>query len=642
VDANARRRWIAAVVVFGILLVAVLGFIHGRALSALHRAAREVASEHNLRFTLRRLPATPASRFDWITTPAVFSQAAEFHDHLFLCGPAGLYEYDAAGSLRRRFRVGNELPSSPLTRMAVATLADADRPELLIVTAGDGILAFDGAGLRQIRPADPAARRITAILPLTSGRLLLGTAKLGVLVYDGKRLQPFHPTLATVHVTALAGTEADLWVGTVTRGVLHWHGGQTDSFTESAGLPDPQVLSLLVQGERAFVGTPLGVAEFRQGSFARVVARGAFARDLGLSHGSLFVGTLDQGVVRLPLAANPFPAGLASRAVNLPDVLQIFSSGGSLFALARHGLYALAGDDPRANLLRPSGAVLTDADVSALSLAPDGKLWVGFFDRGLDILDAAGRRARHVENDRVFCVNRIVPLRKSGSTAVATANGLVLFGPEGRQRQVLTRADGLISSHVTDVVLDSGRMIVATPAGVTFLDPGGARSLYAFQGLVNNHVYALAEAGGRILAGTLGGLSLLDKEQVVASYTTANSHLDFNWISAVVPLDGGWMVGTYGGGIVRLDASGRFHSYDVATAGFDVNPNAMLATSRYVLAGTLGSGLYVYDRPSARWSRVTVGLPSENVTALAAGNGFLYIGTDNGLVRIRERHLEQQ
>jgi ligand-binding sensor domain-containing protein len=40
-----------------------------------------------------------------------------------------------------------------------------------------------------------------------------------------------------------------------------------------------------------------------------------------------------------------------------------------------------------------------------------------------------------------------------------------------------------------------------------------------------------------------------------------------------------------------------------------------------------------------RWQFVSQGLPSLNVTALDARNGRLYIGTDNGLVRIPENEL---
>jgi ligand-binding sensor domain-containing protein len=65
----------------------------------------------------------------------------------------------------------------------------------------------------------------------------------------------------------------------------------------------------------------------------------------------------------------------------------------------------------------------------------------------------------------------------------------------------------------------------------------------------------------------------------------------------------------------------------------------MLATDQHIFAGTLGKGLYVYDRGTNRWSVITQGLPSLTVTALAAGKGFIYVGTDNGLVRIPEQNL---
>jgi ligand-binding sensor domain-containing protein len=60
-----------------------------------------------------------------------------------------------------------------------------------------------------------------------------------------------------------------------------------------------------------------------------------------------------------------------------------------------------------------------------------------------------------------------------------------------------------------------------------------------------------------------------------------------------------------------------------------------------LLAGTMGQGLYVMDRKSGRWCALTEGLPSLNVTALAAANGIVYVGTDNGLLRIPEQRLER-
>jgi ligand-binding sensor domain-containing protein len=223
---------------------------------------------------------------------------------------------------------------------------------------------------------------------------------------------------------------------------------------------------------------------------------------------------------------------------------------------------------------------------------------------------------------------------------VATANGLVLFDRAGNPQQVLARSDGLIADHVTDVVSYRGGLALATPGGLTFLGSGGARSLYAFHGLVNNHVYALAVSGDRLLAGTLGGLSVLDREAILTSYTTATSGLRHNWITAIVSIGRDWMIGTYGAGIIRLDSNGHFQTFENASANIVVNPGAMLATDWHVFVGTLGKGLWVYDRDADRWRRIEEGLPSTNVTALAAGGGILYVGTDNGLVRIAEQDLD--
>jgi len=99
------------------------------------------------------------------------------------------------------------------------------------------------------------------------------------------------------------------------------------------------------------------------------------------------------------------------------------------------------------------------------------------------------------------------------------------------------------------------------------------------------------------------------------------------------------MIGTYGSGVLALDSQGKFHTFQTATTSTEINPNAMLVTKDHVFAGSLDRGLYVYDREKERWTVVTDGLPSMNVTALAEGNGYIYVGTDNGLVRIEESKL---
>src|SRR5207302_6805494 len=126
------------------------------------------------------------------------------------------------------------------------------------------------------------------------------------------------------------------------------------------------------------------------------------------------------------------------------------------------------------------GARLTDRNISALNVDQAGKLWVGYFDRGLDILEPGFDHVTHFEDDHVFCVNRIAGDNDGSLTAVATANGLVLFDASQKPRRVLGKAEGLIANHVTDVILrPGGGITAATPAGLTTIDPSGTSSLYA-------------------------------------------------------------------------------------------------------------------------------------------------------------------
>ncbi len=606
---------------------------------AIRRAAEDVRAEHDLRFVVQLLAPVPNRGFEVVSSPQVFLQATRFQDHLFIAGPTGLLEYEPGGSLLRHYAVGSELPGSRLVALAPAVLSDSREPELVIATASAGILAFNGRAFRQILPANADARAINVILPAASGHLLFGTKKRGVMVYDGKRITVLHPRLDALYVTALAGTESDLWVGTLNGGVLHFHSGEIDTFAEAEGLPDRQVQSLAVSGDTTYVGTVTGVAVFDSGQFSHVLAPGVLATALLGTPTQLYVGSEDQGVIVIPLEGRrPNPS--LGQGSQLGEVRQLFSSGDAVFAVARNGLFRMK---PHAfgweRVLDASSAVLTDRNISALAADTNGQLWVGYFDRGLDLLDSENRPTRHVEDEHVFCVNRIVPEGKTGGVDVATANGLVRFDRSGNEEQVLTKADGLIADHVTDVAAYRGGLALATPAGLTFLDSNGARSMYAFHGLVNNHVYALGVAGDELMAGTLGGLSRLNRGDIAANYTTTTSSLKHNWITAVVPVGAEWMVGTYGAGVLGLDTSGRFHTFETASGPLEVNPNAMLVTPDYVLAGTLGDGLYLYDRQAGRWSVIHDGLPSLNVTALAASRGYIYIGTDNGLVRIPEQKL---
>jgi ligand-binding sensor domain-containing protein len=638
-----------APLVVGITLAGLVAFTLWETVRAYRKASADVLSSSAFAFHVKSLDFHTVPGVNWVSATAGWQDAAGFQGHLYVATANSLTEFEGSGKALRHFRVGMELPPAPIVALATGVVGDSRELELVMATAGEGLVAFNGSSFRQIRTDDATARDVTAVLPLSTGRVLFGTSKRGVLVYDGRRITTFHEKLQGLQVTALAGSDGDVWVGTLDRGVLHWHAGEVESLAESQGLPDRQVLALSLAGTTAYIGTPAGVAEVSDGKVKRVLAQGVFARSLLARDGVLLVGTLEEGIVEVPLTpgrmGSPRPRGSPVPA----QVEQLTEIEGKVYAVGPEGLFTGGTHGGWSPVIAREGAILSDRNVSALSIDPSGRLWVGYFDHGLDVLDLQRGSARHIEDQHLFCINRIVQAPDGKVTLVATANGLVVMDSATNEEQVLTKEDGLIADHVTDVALTKGdgklergglpAMVIATPAGLTFMDASGMRSMYAFHGLVNNHAYAVASDGDKLMVGTLGGVSELESGVVRASFTTSNSGLKHNWVTSVVKVGDAWFVGTYGAGVMRYSNESGWESFaDLQALGADavINPNAMLVTPTKVYAGTLGRGLWIYDRGTERWSAWTAGLPSRNVTALASDGAHIYVGTDNGLVSIQQ------
>ena len=508
-----RRLLIWAVVLSATLVAGGVLLVWVRTERTLRRSRVETVEAAKIAFDLGDVRPAETG-FSELGAPNSYTAAVLFQGKMVLAGLGGLRIGlpDAAGS--RLLRTGAELPPVAITGLAVGVVRGDARPRLIVATRGEGLLFLDdasGGTVRQLRPREAGLRDVTAVAVLASGELLIGTRDKGLLRYDGKTLGYFSQGLTGVPVTGLAAEGAEFWVGTRDRGVFHWHAGEIDRFDRDSGLPDGQVESIALKDGKAFVGTPLGVEEFDGGKPARVLANGFFAHALAVDGERLLVGSIDQGILTVPLSDGA--AGRRAIRGDVADAVRAESfvaADVDLFAVTASGLARHErGGGWAASRAADAGAslVLADRNVSALGFAPDGELWVGYFDHGLDVVNLATSRVRHVEDDHVFCVNRIVGDAARGTVDVATANGLVLFDTAGRERQVMLRRDGLIADQVTDVAFTRSGTVVATPAGITFIDAGGVSSLYGFQGLVNNHVYALAsDAGsGTLMAGTLAG-----------------------------------------------------------------------------------------------------------------------------------------
>jgi ligand-binding sensor domain-containing protein len=136
---------------------------------------------------------------------------------------------------------------------------------------------------------------------------------------------------------------------------------------------------------------------------------------------------------------------VALRTPSGPNVTTLIASGDAVFGLSHGSLLRRMDAGTWQTVLAAPPQTVADSNVTALEFSVDGRLWIGYFDRGLDVLDLTTSRAQHLEDDHLFCVNRIIADPVCHTMNVATANGLVLFDGSASNpapRQVLTRRDG--------------------------------------------------------------------------------------------------------------------------------------------------------------------------------------------------------
>src|SRR5713226_2766011 len=96
------------------LIALMVGSVAWRARRALRLSTEEVRAEGEIRIETHPFAPPVGVSFELVSAPAVFLQAARFQNHLYICGPSGLLEFDLSGNPSRQFTVGRDMPASPL------------------------------------------------------------------------------------------------------------------------------------------------------------------------------------------------------------------------------------------------------------------------------------------------------------------------------------------------------------------------------------------------------------------------------------------------------------------------------------------------------------------------------------------------
>lgn len=664
----ANRRWsvMAAAVALLVIAAIILYLVRiERSISGNRERqqaeARVEVEEHSLRAL-----STDGMTLYLNSTDA--RAVTNFHGIRYVATSGGLLVLDDAGNLRRRYTTFDRLPENDLTTLAVF------RDRLFMGTASSGLVAFDGSAFTSYRFTKPKATRVSVLIT-TESELLIGTLDGGLLEYDGARFtRRFNSAQGADFkaVTALMPFESRLYIGTHNDGLYVWREAHIEHLTMRDGLPSPHVTaitalpaSLADRGSIA-VATDFAVVVLDNASEIKAISNRPNVTSLAVSNGHLWAGLFSGGIV--DLSADATQSGekryglsdVAGLPASAPAI--VFSLDRSLWALTREGAFVRDEGATRPAFesvaVSAGDRVLTAGHITTLAVGDAGRLWVGYFDHGIDVVHLkTSERLTHIEDDRVREINYLTLDTESDRMLVATSRGLVSLGSDLKQTVTTGENGGLVNDSVAHVLLtkidfqllasargtqalSSRAMVLATAGGLTEIIGGRARSLTAFHGLASNHLYTAAAVGTRLFVGSLAGLVELEGLRVVRTYKTSNSRLSHDWVTALDEADSTLYVGTNGGGVDALMPTGEFVNFADELGKFEVNQNAMHHDDQRLYVGTTDRGLLVYHPRDRRWARISAGLASQSVTAITSDDRFVYVGTMNGLVRIEKRVIE--
>jgi diguanylate cyclase (GGDEF)-like protein len=486
-----------------------------------------------------------------------------------------------------------------------------------------------------------------------------------------------------IHIGAILDDGAGrLWIGT-DDGLRHLNPA-TGAFRtlragtpEARGLPEGPVLAVLRdRSGTLWAGTASGLARRTAGS-TMFVGVPLAAGPIGVSalyeepNGRVWIGTVRNGLFAIDKAgASPRAMGAAVgtsntvSSINLAGPHEIWAGlrGGGILAVdtnsgaahaIKHGRTvpsSLAHDDVWAILRDNAGSVwvggtgglsyrppdpglistifggqgrpdgLNAADILSIFEARDGRIWLGYVDGGVDVLDPARGRvaalrpgAGHpndtLPRDAVFAITET----DDGTVYLATRRGLYATDRSARKVRLVTLRGREPHLSINALLYDAGVLWIGGErdglwAGVPSSMASPGKVIFGpadMPKLSNSNISVLVRGTGRdIWIGTRNGVNRLDLDthriETIPPDPADQNALAGRFVSALlIDRKGRLWVGTFDGGLALM------------------------------------TGRRADGRPRFRRFGLAEGLPHLNVDSLSMdGAGTIWAGTDDGLARI--------
>jgi diguanylate cyclase (GGDEF)-like protein len=573
---------------------------------------------------------------DGLPNAGVFSVAEDGTGFVWLGTSDGLVRWDGY-----RFRVFRPVPHDPdsLPDNLVQLLFKDPAGRLWVGTATGGLTSYD-SGTEKFHTygidGQPTGRmEVRAICDDGAGGLWVGGG--GGLYHLGKGEASLHPATfslgseGTQRVLALLRDRSGaLWVG-ATRGLYRRApGAQAFTAMNLAGKPSTVVV-LAQDGSGAVWAGTAGFGAFRvteDGKTAHQLTQTGAEPHPQLQTldveamtearpGEMWLGTTGNGIV----AVNEADLSIrrirhdSARPTSLADdtVWALFKDSGGMVWVGTASGFSHADPSRDAILtlfgVRGQQGSISDADVSAVMAAPDGRIWVGLSHGGLNIIDPAALHITNLASGGAFpdAIVDALAAAPDGSVFAGSWRGLYHADASGQTIAPIKLPGDAPFVAVTALAEQGGSLWIGKNAGVDRLAPTAGAEVQPVLDHRNMHdpraPELLPDPDGKLWIGGWTGVSLFDPATGQVTQMQNNPADP----SSLAP------------GATTALLVGRRHRLWVGSAGGGIS----------ILTG------YRAGKPHFRHLGTADGLPNPNVDGLVqAQDGQIWCSTDDGLARI--------
>ncbi|MBN2541243.1 hypothetical protein JXI42_00095 [bacterium] len=450
-------------------------------------------------------------------------------------------------------------------------------------------------------------------------RLYLGGNFDGILILDSRKFRLEYPDMINKASTIETNHEGELVIGTQAGEIFLIENNKLkEKLGNQEGLPDGRINDIIFKEKEMYVATNYAIYSIGLDYQVNPVIENHFVNGFVKLDNDIYAYTYSGEIINLN-------AGTKT-SIKSP-INGAFSDGENCYFCTNNGLFSFD------NKIYAPKEEIPGTFITSVSLNEQNGLICGTFENGIFYTDNSHHITGQYYSEFVRQVNHIYRDESSDLCYVSTTDGIGVFKDRELQN-FIEKKDGLISNYVSFIFKDGVRLYAATGSGLSIIEKGIIKNMYAFHGLINNHTYTIAKYNNKIYIGTLGGISTFENDRITNNYSVSDSKLESNWITALLLVENELWIGTYGKGLYKMDKDGNITHIELDLEDFEVNNNAIYFDGKNIFVGTLDIGLLVVQKDQMRYDRYIDFLPSPNVTAIIQNGDKLYLGTDKGIVII--------